>query len=114
MNFENKHWVRKDRREQFDITMGATDSAQVTDLVGIFLLNKLEQEFPKLSGGAYRDDLLCLVKDHSKGQVERLKKKIRAFYKTYNLEIVFETNLRSVNFLDVTLELDTGLRRLFH
>ena len=45
MNFDNKHWVRKDRIAEFDITMGATDSAQVTDLVGLYLLHKLAQEF---------------------------------------------------------------------
>ena len=42
--------------------MGATDSAQTTDLVGLYLLHKLALEFPELEGGAYRDDLLCVVK----------------------------------------------------
>ena len=114
MDFENKYWVRKDRIAEFDITMGATDSAQVTDLVGLYLLHELELEFPELEGGVYRDDALFLVKNMSRGEIERLKKRVRAFYRTYNLQIIFESNMKVVNFLDVTLELDTGKFRPFH
>ena len=62
MVFEGKHWVRRDRIAEFDITMGATDSAQVTDLVGLYLIHELALEFPELEGGAYRDDALFIVK----------------------------------------------------
>ena len=48
MEFSDKLWTRKDRSNEFDITIGASDSAQVTDLVGIYLLHKLEEEFPEL------------------------------------------------------------------
>ena len=75
--------MRKNRTAEFDITMGATDSAQTTDLVGLYLLHELALEFPELEGGAYRDDLLCIVKNKSTNQVERLKKQIRTFYKSF-------------------------------
>ena len=45
MKFGGKHWVRKNRIAEFDITMGATDSAQVTDLVGLYLIHELALEF---------------------------------------------------------------------
>ena len=41
--------------------MGATDSAQVTDLVGLYLIHELALGFPELQGGAYRDDALFIV-----------------------------------------------------
>ena len=73
MVFEGKHWVRRDRIAEFDITMGATDSAQVTDLVGLYLIHELALEFPELEGGAYRDDALCIVKNKNASMIERLK-----------------------------------------
>ena len=56
--FNDKLWTRKDRINEFDITIGASDSAQVTDLVGIYLMHKLGDEFP--GGGVYRDDALLI------------------------------------------------------
>ena len=43
---------------EMDITIGAKDSAEITDLVGIFLLAKLGERFPEVGGGLYRDDVL--------------------------------------------------------
>ena len=34
-------WNRKNKKDEFDITIGASDSPEVTDLVGIYLLHKL-------------------------------------------------------------------------
>ena len=94
--------------------MGATDSAQTTDLVGLYLLHELALEFPELEGGAYRDDLLCIVKNKSTNQVERLKKQIRTFYKSYNMGIIFEPSVKVANFLDVTLRLNANDYKPFH
>ena len=71
MQFKGKHWIRKDRIAEFDITMGATDSAQVTDLVGLYLIHELALGFPELQGGAYRDDALFIVKYLSKCRLNR-------------------------------------------
>ena len=73
MKFGDKHWIRKNRVAEFDITMGATDSAQVTDLVGLYLIHELTQEFPELEGGVYRDDALCIVSNRSTSEIERIK-----------------------------------------
>ena len=94
--------------------MGITDSAQVTDLVGLYLIHELALEFPELEGGAYRDDALFIVKNKSASKIERLKKKIRRFYKSYNMEIIFEPSLKVANFLDVTLELNTEKYKPYH
>ena len=45
-----------DMPDEMDITMGANDSAEITDLVGIYLLKKLGERFPDLRGGLYRDE----------------------------------------------------------
>ena len=40
----------------FDVTMGAYDGAEVHELVGTFLLDKISEKYYKNSIGLYRDD----------------------------------------------------------
>ena len=47
-------------------------------------------------------------------QVERITKKIRKFFRRFSLDITTENSPKIANFLDVTLELKTGLHRPFH
>ena len=65
IHYDNKLWNRNNRDNEFDITMGANDSAQISDLVGLYLLHKIGEEFPELGGGLYRDDDLFTVTGHS-------------------------------------------------
>ena len=46
-------WVKKGN-ENFDVGMGAWDGAETTDLVGLFLLSKMQNLDADL--GLYRDD----------------------------------------------------------
>ena len=43
---------------------------------------------------------------YSKTQLERIKKILQKTFKEFGLEIVAESNLRIVNYLDVTLKLN--------
>ena len=43
--------------------MGASDGADVCELVGLFLLNNLANKFYKSSVGLYRDNGLALFKN---------------------------------------------------
>ena len=44
MEHEGKLWSRIGRLNEFDITMGSSDSAEITDLVGLYLLDRLGDE----------------------------------------------------------------------
>ena len=57
----------------FDITMGAYQGAECCDLVGLFLLSKLENLPIKV--GAYRDDILGVC-SLTPFQVEKVKQKV--------------------------------------
>ena len=54
--------------------MGAPDGAEVCELVGLFLLNEVKENFPKLNFGLYRDDGLAVHKQIPGPQLERMKK----------------------------------------
>ena len=58
--------------------------------------------------GLYRDDGLGVVRKVSGRQADRLRKDIIQFFADLGLGITIQTNLKAVDFLDVTMTLSTG------
>ena len=92
----------------FDVTMGAYDGAEVCELVGLLILDRLRRHFPEINSGLYRDDGLGVNKRISKCKMERKKKAIIKMFKDMGLEITIDTNMATANFLDATLSIKDG------
>ena len=97
-------WVKKD--STFDVSMGAYDGAEISELVGLLILNKTKEAFPEINFGLYRDDGLGVYKDISGRARDQIRKKLIAMFKDLGLKITVEFGLKTVNFLDVTLNLN--------
>ena len=78
------------------------------ELVGLFLLTKMKENFKNLNFGLYRDDGLGFTHKLSGPKVERLRKDIISMFKSYDLKIEISCNLHIVDFLDVSFDLRTG------
>ena len=104
--FNGKTW--KKTSTLFDVTMGAYDGAEICELVGLLILERMKTNFPELTFGLYRDDGLAVHKKTRKAKMEQRKKAIIRMFKTMGLEITIETNCRIVNFLDVTMDIAEG------
>lgn len=88
--------------------MGAFDKAEVCKLVGLFILNQLEKN-PDITGlGLYRDDGLPVMRSCSGSKADRIRKALIKIVHTCGLKITVQTNLKTVNFLDVTLNMNTS------
>lgn len=98
-------WVKKGDNELFDVTMGSFDGAEVCELVGLYLLDKLALLLGKENVGLYRDDGLAVVNFASGRKVDQLRKQIIAIFKNEGLQITINVNLSTVDFLDVTFDL---------
>ena len=85
--------------------MGSYDWAEVCELVGLFLLNKLATGFGKDNVGLYRDDGLLILKGTGGRQADQARKKLHEIFKEHELRVTAEINHYVVNFLDVTLNL---------
>ena len=105
-------WIKKDARRQFDVSMGAHDGAEVCELVGLYILEKLKT-LKIESVGLYRDDGLAVMRACSGSQADRIRKDLTKIFKDCGLKITAQTNLKSVDYLDVTLNLNTGLHKPF-
>ena len=107
--FENgKAWMKREKDGLFDVTMGSYDGAEVCELVGAYLLNKLAEHLDKSSTGLYRDDGLAALRGCTGHAADATRKKIIRAVKELGLRITIEVNLKVVNFLDVTLNLNNG------
>ena len=91
----------------FDVPMGCYDGAEVCELVGIYVLNKLSNTIDIDSIRLYRDDGLGIFESLSGPQIERKKKNIINVFKMKGLSITVTTNIISVDFFDVTFNLKT-------
>ena len=104
--YDNNCWVKQNNQD-FDVSMGSLDSAEICETVGLFLLSKLEQLIPKHQMGLYRDDGLAVIK-LSGPETERLRKKIIEMFNNHGLRITTETNIETTDFLDVCFNLKTN------
>ena len=86
--------------------MGSWDGAELCELIRLFLLSQISHL--NLIVGLYRDDGLA-VTDLKPRQAELMKKKLCQIFKENGFNITIEVNVKSVNFLDVNLNLDTGI-----
>ena len=109
--FEGDCWVKKSN-QNFDVSMGSLDSAEISELVGLYLLSLLEDLIPKDQMGLYRDDGLAVV-EMPGPEVERLRKKVIKLFSNQNLKITTDANIKVTDFLDVVFNLDTDSYKPF-
>ena len=97
----------------FDVTMGAPDGAEICELVGLFLLHEVREKIPELKMGLYRDDGLGYHRARIPvPRMEKIRQELRKIFQAHGLKITVEKpNLPSVNFLDVTMDLENELHK---
>ena len=98
----------------FDVTMGAYDGAEACKLVGTYMLSLISEKHNKKDFGVYRDGGLGVVKTKSGPETEKFKKKIQKIFKENKLDIVIKCNMKLVNYLDVTLNLNNSNYKPYH
>ena len=93
------------------MTVGSYDGAETCELVGTYMLFLIAPKF-KGQVGLYSDDGFAVCKATLK-QIEKTKQEITQIFKTNGLKITIEANKKTINFLDVTLDLKSGSYKPF-
>ena len=104
--YDTERNVWKKKGTDFDITMGAYDGGETCDICVLYLLSKV-QHLP-INIGAYKDDWLA-VSSLTNRQTDNIKKDITKIFRDNGLTLEIEVNRKITNFLDITLNLNTGL-----
>ena len=99
-------WQKKD--SPFDVTMGSNDGAETCEIVGLYLLSKIQEIIPSSQVGLYRDDGLAVITNSNGPKIDGIRKKLHRLFKKVGLGIDIQCNMEVVNFLDVTLDLATS------
>ena len=100
-------WMKK-VSDLFNVSMGTYDSAEVCGLIAIFLLNLLGRQYDWKNIGLFSDDKLAIFKNCSGLQMEKIKKSQQKVFKNNGLDVITECNMKVVNYLDVTFNLNDG------
>ena len=91
------------------MTIRSFDGAELSELMGLYILHILSEKCGKHRIGLYRDDGLGCFGYIIGPQADRTRKDfITIFTEDFDFNITCETNLKAVSFLDVTLNLTTG------
>ena len=64
--------------------------------------------------GLYRDDGLALFEDINGHQGDKIHKKFHQLFKENGLSLETECNLKTVNYLDITLDFNTDNYKPYH
>ena len=84
-------WQKKNTN-LFDVAVGAYDGAEVCELVGLFLLNSLENKFDKNSVGLYRGDGLALFKNINDHRADKIRKEFHQLSKKKKKDYLYKLN----------------------
>ena len=82
--------------------------ADLCELVELYIQSTLENILPKTNFGLYRDNRLILLRKLNGQQIDKKGKTVIKIFKDIGFSIDIKTNLKDVDFLDVTLNLQNG------
>ena len=104
--WQDSTWVKKGADEDFDIPVVCYDGAEICELAGIYIQNKLCMLMNKKNFGLYRDDGLGVLRNTSEPEADRKHKCIIKIFKECGLCISCEVCKKIVDFLDVRFNLN--------
>ena len=107
--FGNETWEKKSTESCFDVTMGSFDGAEICEIVGLYIKSNIENILPKTNFGLYHDDGLILLKKLNSQQMDKKRKTTIRILKDVSFSIGVQTNLKEVDFLNVTLNIQNGI-----
>ena len=91
--------------------MGSFSGAEICELVGLYIQSKLEKILPKSNFGLYWDDGLALLRNFNGQKTDRVRKNVIGVFKDIGFSFEIETNLKEVDFIEVSLNLWNGTYR---
>ena len=99
----------------FDVTIGSLDGAEISELIGLFMLNEVKKidGLNQSNNGLYKDDGLIVLDKCPGPKRERIIEDLHKLFKSQGLKITIASTGPVANFLDVTLDLSDGTYKLY-
>ena len=84
------------------LSVGAHGGAEMCKLVGTYMLNLLSKKYNKNDFALYCDVGLAVFEIKRGPQSEQVKKNILKIFKEHELDIIIQSNMKIVDYSDVT------------
>ena len=97
--------MKRNGDDLFDVPMGSFHGAELCELIGLYILDKLKDVLVPSHYGLYRDDGLAVVETCAPCNPVKVERKIRKVLDDIGFKITIETGLKRTEFLDVKLDL---------
>ena len=110
---ENEAWKKNNSDNCFDVTMGSYNGAEVCGLVGTLVLSTLANSILKGNSVLYRDDGLILMRNENGQKTDKIRKEVIKILNEIGFKIELKTNLKVVDFPDITFNLSNGPYKLY-
>ena len=75
MFHDGKDWIKTKNTSNFDVPMGSFDSANIADIVGLYILDNLKGTADINTTGLYRDDGLMIIPKSNGPKSNKMHKK---------------------------------------
>ena len=98
---DKEPWIKKSRKKDFDVPTGCFDRAKVSEIVGTYILSKINNEINKKQVGLYYDDSLGVLRNMSVSKMDQTSKNFIKIFQECGLSILCKINSTSVDFLGV-------------
>ena len=102
---------KKNSDNYFDVTMGSQDGAEVCEMIGTLVISIIANRLPKGNSGLYTDDGLIMQRNENEQVTNRIRKKVIKIFKEIGFKMEIKTNLKIVDFLDITFNLSNGTQK---
>ena len=103
--------MKKEGNGEFDVTMGSNDGAETCKIVGLFLLHSTGEKFNKDNIVLYRHDEPACFENNLGHQNDKIRKELIKIFQTHDLKLENKCNLKNVDYLGITFDLNTGSYR---
>ena len=105
LTYNSKIWTKKDQDLTFDVPMGSYFGAELCNLVGLYILDRLQKNYMSNQIGLYRVDGLAINKYKNNQDYENIKNQTIKIFEDIGFSITINIGITRCNFLDITLDL---------
>lgn len=85
--------------------MRRANGSQIADLIGIYILLEITDQFPDTKCDLYNDDALRCLQNISKRRLRKFKNGLEKFFHRTGFSIIFDDEMTKTNFLDIIFNL---------
>ena len=86
--------IKKDDEKDRNVTMSKFDGAEICEVVGLYILHKLDDKYGKERINLYMDDGLACLEITSGSEVERRRK---AFIKSFKMDSILTLLVKQIS-----------------